>query len=160
MCPLLMFATAFPLIMSFLRRPLGPHPAYHFPVHEYRAIEANSDQVVAIISNRLQRQVVFTERLDEGRLRYCDVCEAVQPDRAQHCSLCSVCVMRRDHHNLFIGNCVGAHNHRYFIQMLLYLVMYCLFTAVAGVTALFIYIPQVRHSFSSQTNHKLTIYGR
>ena len=56
--------------------------------------------------------------------RYCFKCKHVRPPRAHHCSICNACVMRMDHHCPWVGNCVGLHNHKYFLNFL--------FNAMAG----------------------------
>lgn len=46
--------------------------------------------------------------------------QALKPERAHHCSICKLCNAKMDHHCPFVQNCVGIHNHRYFVQMLVY----------------------------------------
>jgi len=53
--------------------------------------------------------------------KYCDVCEKPKAAEANHCSTCQTCVYRLDHHCVFLGRCVGHHNHRQFLCFLLYL---------------------------------------
>lgn len=48
-------------------------------------------------------------------LRYCTVCEIWQPVRTKHCDKCRKCIPRFDHHCFWIGTCVGARNHRFFL---------------------------------------------
>lgn len=46
--------------------------------------------------------------------------QAVKPERTHHCSVCKQCNLKMDHHCPFVQNCVGLHNHRFFVQMLIY----------------------------------------
>lgn len=49
----------------------------------------------------------------------CETCHLLKPARSKHCSICKKCVGRMDHHCIFINNCVGANNQRWFILLLL-----------------------------------------
>ncbi|KAJ7954520.1 S-acyltransferase [Quillaja saponaria] len=49
---------------------------------------------------------------------FCQYCSKPKPPRAHHCRSCRMCVMDMDHHCPFIGNCVGAANHRHFVCFL------------------------------------------
>jgi palmitoyltransferase len=49
----------------------------------------------------------------------CRTCRLQKPARSKHCSICKGCISRADHHCIFINNCVGANNHRWFILLLL-----------------------------------------
>lgn len=57
----------------------------------------------------------------------CNKCLGTKPPRAHHCSICEKCVLKMDHHCPWIHNCVGHHNHRYFLLFLLYLNLGCVF---------------------------------
>ena len=50
---------------------------------------------------------------------YCYACEDNAPPRSKHCYHCNICILRRDHHCSFLSKCVGYHNHRYYISLLL-----------------------------------------
>ncbi|XP_050439764.1 probable palmitoyltransferase ZDHHC24 [Adelges cooleyi] len=56
---------------------------------------------------------------------YCDVCQCIMPPRCWHCADCNVCILTRDHHCMFSQTCIGHYNRRYFLWLLVYLVVSC-----------------------------------
>ncbi|TFK26936.1 zf-DHHC-domain-containing protein [Coprinopsis marcescibilis] len=48
--------------------------------------------------------------------RFCEKDEIVKPYRAHHCRTCGTCVLKYDHHCPWIGQCVGARNHKFFLN--------------------------------------------
>ncbi|TFK67393.1 zf-DHHC-domain-containing protein [Pluteus cervinus] len=50
--------------------------------------------------------------------RYCGLDKIIKPFRTHHCSNCQACVLKYDHHCSWIGQCVGARNHKFFVNFL------------------------------------------
>lgn len=63
----------------------------------------------------------------------CSTCEVVKPARSKHCGLCGICVARFDHHCIWINNCVGIGNHKWFLAFLFWHMVLCTYGTVAGV---------------------------
>ncbi|CAH2218849.1 palmitoyltransferase ZDHHC23 isoform X1 [Pelobates cultripes] len=61
---------------------------------------------------------------------WCNICQLVKPPRSGHCRICGACVRRMDHHCVWINNCIGERNHKFFILLLILFQ----FTSIYGIT--------------------------
>lgn len=51
------------------------------------------------------------------------MCNVFKPERCHHCSSCNRCVLNMDHHCPWINNCVGFWNRKYFMLLLIYVLL-------------------------------------
>jgi palmitoyltransferase len=68
---------------------------------------------------------------DYKRKRYCLICNAFKPERSHHCSVCNICVLNMDHHCPWVDNCVGFYNRKFFMQLLLYVVILTIYVDIS-----------------------------
>ncbi|KAK3016408.1 hypothetical protein RJ639_007055, partial [Escallonia herrerae] len=78
-----------------------------------------------------------------GDLRYCQKCSHYKPPRAHHCRVCRRCVLRmllalelKDHHCIWMNNCVGHANYKVFFVFVVYAVIACIYSLVLMVGSL------------------------
>ncbi|KAG6420324.1 hypothetical protein SASPL_116848 [Salvia splendens] len=51
--------------------------------------------------------------------QFCNRCQNGKPPRCHHCSVCERCVLKMDHHCIWVVNCVGARNYKFFLLFLI-----------------------------------------
>ncbi|WOL00132.1 hypothetical protein Cni_G08845 [Canna indica] len=77
---------------------------------------------------------------------YCTRCQNGKPPRCHHCSVCQRCVLKMDHHCVWVVNCVGAQNYKFFLLFLIY-------TFLETVLDTFSLLPNFIKFFSDARNH-------
>ncbi|KAJ2303214.1 palmitoyltransferase swf1, partial [Coemansia sp. RSA 2705] len=61
--------------------------------------------------------------------RDCRTCQRRKPARSKHCSACGHCVQMMDHHCIWLNNCVGLGNARWFLAFLATFSIVCVYGA-------------------------------
>jgi len=67
---------------------------------------------------------------EEFSLKYCENCRVFRPPRTKHCYVCERCCVRLDHHCVWLGQCVGARNHPYFLGYLISILLLLVYGVV------------------------------
>ncbi|GAX80822.1 hypothetical protein CEUSTIGMA_g8257.t1 [Chlamydomonas eustigma] len=80
----------------------------------------SDDQQARIELERLSYSNYYFDRRDPRRPRFCKRCQAWKPERAHHCSVSGRCILKMDHYCIWVINCVGLLNYKFFLLFLFY----------------------------------------
>ena len=86
----------------------------------------------------------FNELLEIGNDRcidlenFCFYCKLIKSTRTFHCMVCGKCVEKFDHHCVYINNCLGYRNHKYFMFFLGFIGVYIVTSSAARIIAYFL----------------------
>ncbi|XP_062184126.1 protein S-acyltransferase 11 isoform X3 [Phragmites australis] len=97
----------------------------------------------------------MVEKSDLENYTFCTYCSKPKPPRAHHCRSCKMCVVDMDHHCPFIGNCVGASNHRAFVIFLISVVISCTYVAIMTIYSSYHIWPSVDFPNLASSRHSM-----
>ncbi|RWR86268.1 putative protein S-acyltransferase 12 [Cinnamomum micranthum f. kanehirae] len=115
---------------------------------------ALSDYVSSETSASTRNSSTGTER--RQALSYCSHCENFKPPRCYHCSICKKCVLKMDHHCVWVVNCVGAQNYKFFLLFLLYTFMETTLDTLILMPHFIKFFEDAKNRSSSPSKHAIT----
>ncbi|KAL3466767.1 DHHC palmitoyltransferase-domain-containing protein [Aspergillus heterothallicus] len=97
-------------------------------------------------------------------VKYCKTCSIWRPPRCYHCRVCDNCIETLDHHCVWLNNCVGRRNYRYFFAFVSTSTLLALFLLGASLAHILVYRSQEGVSFGSAIDKwrvpfAMVIYG-
>lgn len=95
------------------------------------------------VATQEQISSMVKERKRSGELRICSKERKYKPDRAHYCSIMQSNVLRMDHYCVWMSNCVGHFNYKFFLQFLAYTVISSNLACCVMLNALYgqVYVP-------------------
>ncbi|XP_070030249.1 putative protein S-acyltransferase 12 isoform X1 [Nicotiana tabacum] len=92
-------------------------------VSEQNIEEGNSVALTDYASIENNTPTVSTDQIERRQSQsrgYCSQCQNGKPPRCHHCSVCHRCVLKMDHHCIWVVNCVGSRNYKFFLLFVVY----------------------------------------
>ncbi|CAK56258.1 unnamed protein product (macronuclear) [Paramecium tetraurelia] len=76
-------------------------------------------------------ELIIVNQTKLCEFKFCDTCKIYKTSTTAHCRRCDNCVQGFDHHCVWLGQCIGQRNYRYFYCFILFLtIMLTLFLIV------------------------------
>ncbi|KAL4783020.1 DHHC palmitoyltransferase-domain-containing protein [Aspergillus varians] len=97
-------------------------------------------------------------------VKYCKTCSVWRPPRCYHCRVCDNCIETLDHHCVWLNNCVGRRNYRYFFAFVSASTLLALFLLGASLAHILVYRAREGISFGDTIDRwrvpfAMVIYG-
>lgn len=87
---------------------------------------------------------------------YCSRCQNGKPPRCHHCSICQRCVLKMDHHCVWVVNCVGARNYKFFLLFLVYTFLETTMNTIVLLPSFFKFFDEAKKHSSNAGNLAVT----
>ncbi|KAL3517330.1 hypothetical protein ACH5RR_024232 [Cinchona calisaya] len=113
--------------------------------------EGNSTTIPRNVGSEISASTLSSSDATETRpaVPYCNHCQNGKPPRCHHCSICNRCVLKMDHHCIWVVNCVGARNYKFFLLFVFY-------TFLETTLNTLVLLPSFINFFQAAKNHSLS----
>jgi len=142
----------FLLVISFYRIVFteAGTPPNHFKVSPeiVSEWEQSGVEIDEKVSQHFGQDFKLLLKKEDGKLRYCNYCQLIKPDRAHHDSATGECVLKFDHFCPWVNNAVGFRNYKFFCLFIAYGCIYCLYIFVTSIP--FVAMSFVAHQINFQ----------
>ncbi|KAK5136188.1 hypothetical protein LTR08_004025 [Meristemomyces frigidus] len=111
---------------GILPRNLHPHPANPEAERDPLTVGPPTTEWIMVKTHPSKRSPATQSAPEEAQrgattamevpTKYCKTCALWRPPRAHHCRVCDACMETQDHHCVWLNNCVGRRNYRYFFS--------------------------------------------
>ncbi|ELA42057.1 uncharacterized protein VICG_00906 [Vittaforma corneae ATCC 50505] len=93
-------------------------PTRSVPTFDLQPIVLKND--ISIVPDVLNTSRIISFTNEPGNRstyiqKYCLSCNIFRPIKTSHCADCGYCVLEKDHHCLWLNNCIGRNNHVFFL---------------------------------------------
>lgn len=102
----------------------------------WKACSSDPGTVTRLNVDELCKIFEFDDQLFSSA-QICRTCNTLKPARSKHCSLCGICVARFDHHCIWVNNCIGVGNHKWFLGFLFWHQVICIYAVYLGMVIIY-----------------------
>ena len=103
---------------------------------------------------------LYIEDDDNKRRRFCVICRVCKPRRSHHCGRCNCCILNMHYHCVWVDNCIGFYNRKFYMILLFYfccIILFFDFSAFYYVTICYIIILVFTYLFIRLYKKNLTL---